>query len=152
MMKITSLLVTSFLGTGIHVLACKSKETTPEPPPPPACTEGDAISDEDYVINPNITKYNAVYEVPSTVYVETMVAIDEYLYKKIGKNYKNGKWAKDVNNQHSDEEVYLYARKFLSAVSIKFQGQFKDPKIQFFLREAFKTKTLNPKISNPVGL
>ena len=137
---ITSLLITLFLGTwvGIQVLACKSKETTP---PPPTCTEGDTITDSDYVINQDKTEKDAVYEVPSTVYVETLVAIDDKLYEKIGKSYKNGRWSSSFNNPHTDEEVFLYARKFMSAVNIKFQGQFKNPKIKFVLREAFKTRT-----------
>ena len=137
-MIIYSLFIQSFLGTwvALEVMACKSKG--PAPPPPPVCTEGDAITDLDYVINQNKTKKNAMQEVPSTVYVEVMVAIDDKLYEKIGKTYKNGKWSSSFNNPHTDEEVYLYARKFLSAVNIKFQGQFKNPKIMFIIREHSK--------------
>ena len=140
MMMITPVLIFSSLGTwvGLEVMACKSE--APTTPPPPACTEGDAISDDDYVISQHPPKKDAKQVVPSTVYVEVLVAIDDDLYDKIGKSYTNGKWIKSNKNlQQTKKENYLYARKFLSAVNIKFQGQF-SPQIKFVLRKAFKTK------------
>ena len=128
--------------SSIQVLACKNKDDGATAPPPPACTEGDILNDSDYVINQiNKTKEDAKQVVPSTVYVEVMVAIDDDLYSKIGKSYKNGKWSSESINKHSDAEVYLYARKFMSAVNIKFQSQFENPKIKFILRKAFKIRT-----------
>ena len=146
---ITSLLTTLFLGAwvGIQVLACKSSD--PEPTTPP-CTEGDTITDLDYIITQDQTNKDDDYAVPTTVYVETMVAIDEDLYEKIGKSYKNGRWSSSFNNPHTDEEVFLYIRKFMSAVNIKFQGQFKNPKIKFIIREAFKTKTYIFILGDPI--
>ena len=140
-MMIASLLITYYLGSwvGLEVMACKSKDTTT--PPPPVCTEGDTITDDDSVKNKQQTKKDAKLVVPSTVYVEVMVAIDDKLYDKIGRGYKNGEWISSFNHPNDDAEVYLYARKFLSAVNIKFQSQFENPKIKFVLREAFKTRT-----------
>ena len=142
-MMIIAGLITCFLGTwvGVQVMACKSKDTGPTTPPPPVCHEGESIQDSDYVRNQNQPKKDDKSTVPSTVYVEVMVAIDDKLYEKIGKSYRNGESISSFNDEVSDAEVYLYARKFMSAVNIKFQGQFKNPKIKFFLRKAFKTRT-----------
>ena len=138
MLLITPGLIICILGTWTsgQVRACKNKK--PTTPPPLVCTYGDTFEDSDYEINQNQTKKDANIEVPSTVYVEVMVAFDENLYNKIGKSYYRGKWKKTSSARVRDSEVYLYARKFMSAVNIKFQGQFKTPKIKFILREALK--------------
>ena len=141
MVIITSGLIISFLGTwsGTQVMACGSKDPLPTAPHPNACTEGETLIDSDYIIIQNKPKEDDKQTVPSTVYVEVMVAIDDDLYTKIGKSFKNGKWSSESIDKHIDAEVYLYARKFMSAVNIKFQGQFKNPKIKFVLRKVFKT-------------
>ena len=125
----------------MQVRACKGKD--PTLPPPLVCTYGDTFKDSDFEINQNQTKKDANIDVPSTVYVEVMVAFDENLYNKIGKSYYEGKWRKTSSDRVRDAEVYLYARKFMSAVNIKFQEQFKTPKIKFILRETLKIKTEN---------
>ena len=128
MLMITSGLIISFLGTwsGVQVTACGSKDATL--PPPLICTYGDTIEDD--TVDPpevlNKTKEEDKPVVPSTVYVQVMVLIDNMLYKKLGED---------------EEKVKLYVRKFMSAVNIKFQGQFKTPKIKFVIREVFKYKT-----------
>ena len=147
---IASGLLTSFLGAWlvIQVRACKSKDTTT--PPPPVCADGDTIED-DFVVETELNKQHTMEDaesvVPSTVYVEVMVVIDRNLREKVGKTYKNGRWdpTHSINTKDNaliEAEVQLYTRKFLSAVNIKFQGQFKNPKIKFVLREAFKSKAI----------
>ena len=126
-MIITSGLITSFVSiwSGGQVMACKNKK--PSLPPPLICTYGDTVED-DTVVPPEVknkTKEDAKLLVPSTVYVQVMVVIDNMLYSKLGEE---------------DEKVKLYARKFMSAVNIKFQGQFKNPKIKFVIRKVFKFK------------
>ena len=142
MLIITTGLISSFLSTwaGIVVLACKSKDTpAPAAQHAPTCTDGHNIKESDYVVpDKEITKEDAGSSVPGTVYVEVLVAFDEYLYQKIGKSYNGGKLSSASSSRNIDAEVKLYARKFLSAVNIKFQDQFKNPKIVFVLREAFK--------------
>ena len=71
--------------------------------------------------------------------------MDPLLYTKIGKTYKNGQWSTGSRNSDPqiEAEVKLYVRKFMSAVNIKFQGQFKNPNIKFVLRDVFKVKTCN---------
>ena len=136
---ISSGLLTSFLGTwvGMQVMACKSDDT-PTPPPPPPCTDGETMK-EDYVVAPKVEYKDGVdLVVPSTVYVEVLIIIDHELYTKIGSTYKNGKWDASGSGSQIEAEVNLYARKFMSAVSIKFQGQFKNPKIKFVIRDVFK--------------
>ena len=143
---ITAGLITCFLGTwvGMQVMACKNK---PAPPPPaPGCTDGDTFKD-DFVkppVEPNKTE-DAERVVPSTVYIQVLVVMDPLLYTKIGKTYKNGQWSTGSRNSDPqiEAEVKLYVRKFMSAVNIKFQGQFKNPNIKFVLRDVFKVKTCN---------
>ena len=148
MMKISLGLLISFLGTwsGFKVMACKSTDEPVTTPPPPACVEGETIKDSDYVTNLNTKQQNFTFEVPSTVYVEVIVVIDDDLYKKIAGSYKNGEArSKTIQDEKytkvNDEEVYRYARKFMSAVDMKFQGQFNNPKIRFILRKPLKLKT-----------
>ena len=125
-MIITSGLITSFLSTwyGGQVMGCKNKKE-PTLPPPLICTYGETVEDDTVVPTEvkNKTKEDAKPVVPSTVYVQVTVVIDNMLYSKLGEE---------------DEKVKLYARKFMSAVNIKFQGQFKNPKIKFVIREVFK--------------
>ena len=154
MMIITSGLLTSFVGTWvvIEVMACKSKDATP---PPPVCEDGDTF-DDDFVEEQelNQAKEDDEHGAPSTVYVEVMVVFDINLYNKIGNTYKNGRWDPAIGRNDSSlvlAEVKLYARKFLSAVNIKFQGQFNNPKIKFVLREVFKIKDIFKRSSCPWG-
>ena len=95
-------------------MACKGSD-----PPPPACTDGDTIEDDTVVPPEELNKTN-VNVVPSTVYVEVVVVMDESLYAKIGKIYENGTWSSGESNSDVETEVKLYARKFMSAVNIKF--------------------------------
>ena len=127
MLVITPGLITFFLATwtGVQVMACGSKDA---PPPPLICTYGDTFED-DTVVPPKVlnnTKDDDQPVVPSTVYVQLMVLIDNLLFKRLGEE---------------EEKAKLYARQFMSAVNIKFQGQFKNPKIKFVIREAFKFRT-----------
>ena len=131
-------------------MACKDKEA---PPPPPACEVGDNINDIDYVVTEEKPTPKPLEDIPfklkmpSTVYVEVLVLISQDLTDTIAKIYNKGKWsAKNFTRNAAafsvNDEVMLYVRRFLSAVNIKFQGQFKTPKIKFFLREVFKILTI----------
>ena len=86
----------------MQVMTCKNKGGTTAPHST-ACTEGDILMDSDYVINQDQAKEDAKLVVPSTVYVEVMVAIDDDLYSKIGKSYKNGKWSNKTSYTFSFE-------------------------------------------------
>ena len=72
---------------------------------------------------------------PQTVFVEVLVAVDKDLIEKIGETFKDGrvqlKSLKNRPKSEIEEEVKLYVRKFMSAVNVKFQGQFSDPRIKF---------------------
>ena len=109
-------------------MGCKNKKE-PTLPPPLICTYGNTFED-DTVAPPGIQNNKTTEDdkpvVPSTVYVQVMVVIDNMLFTKLGEQ---------------KEKVELYTRQFMSAVNIKFQGQFKNPRIKFVIREVLKFKT-----------
>ena len=127
MFVITSGLITSFLATWTvpQVMACKGSDP-PTLPPPLVCTYGNTFEDDTVVVSPEVLNKTKGDVVPSTVYVQVMVLIDNLLYKQLGQD---------------KEKVELYTRKFMSAVNIKFQEQFKTPKIKFVIREVLKVNT-----------
>jgi hypothetical protein len=107
------------------------------------CSNGEGI--KDYVDPPllNISRGQAslVAEqktIPFDIFVEVLVSVDEKLYKKVAKWYSNGIWNKDKTNPElpagdPEEEVYLYVRKFITAVNFRFEKKFPTPNIQLHI-------------------
>ena len=99
------------------------------------------LEDADYEINKNYKPSNGNLNTPKTVFVEVLVAVDMHLAEKIGKIWVNGQVHPDAHtpdaqtmkrsNSELTEEARLYIRKFMSAVDVKFQGHFSNPRIKF---------------------
>ena len=132
-----------FILTNWYVLkisACKPKPvpsppptTPPPPPPPPACSLGETI--KDYLdVSTLAGNKEESHQIPDTVVVEVLVAVDYPLFQKIGNFYKDGVWRTNPTKPKAKDkkaEVILYVRKFMSAVDIKFQRHFTKPRITF---------------------
>ena len=108
------------------------------------------IDDADYEINENYKPPVGKVNTPKTVFVEVLVAVDKYLIEKIGKIWVNGIVHPDAqtmkrSNSELEEEVKLYIRKFMSAVDVKFQGHFSNPRIKF----AISGIAANPELDLP---
>ena len=92
------------------------------------------FDDADYEINDHYKHPEEAVDTPKTVFVEVLVVVDKYLVEKIGKMYVKGRYnpthTMDRSNSELIEETKLYVRKFMSAVDIKFQGQFSNPRIK----------------------
>ena len=69
------------------------------------------------------------------MYLELLIAIDyrDKFWKKIGKLYRNGKWNPKKTSRKSTKETILYLRRFMTAVSVKYEKQFSRTKNHFHI-------------------
>lgn len=127
------------------IRACKPDPSPPGPPPPQqeklsACSIGKSF--KDYLNKTDSgSQIETTYTQQHTVIVEVLVAVDLALISKIHK-FNNFTWSniRQSGYQATDDliaETTLYVRKFMSALDIKFQNHFTDPRIRFSITDVF---------------
>lgn len=92
--------------------------------------------------------------IPTDIFLEVLVSVDDKLYEKVGKWYNNGIWNKNKNNPElhvgdQEEEVTLYIRKFITAVNFRFENKFPTPNIKLHISDIMFEK--NPSFVERLG-